>query len=108
MVDKKLISREIFISFWKMHVLHHASEGGVVGTWMLEELRHHGYDVSPGTLYPLLKRMESFGWLSSEAEGEGPKARRTYVITEDGREVLAIAQRQLRELGVELGKESSA
>lgn len=104
MVDKKLVSREILLSFWKVHVLHHAAEGGVVGTWMLEELRHHGYEVSPGTLYPLLKRMEGFGWLTSTAEGGGPKARRTYVITDEGREVLAIAKRQLSELGVEVGR----
>ena len=102
MVEKRVVSREILLSFWKIHVLHHASEAGVVGTWMLEELRHHGYDVSAGTLYPLLKRMEGFGWLTSVTEGSGPKARRTYSITDDGREVLAIAKRQLRELGVEV------
>ena len=56
-MDLKLINREILLSFWKVHVLHHAAEGAVIGQWMLKELRHHGYDVSPGTLYPLLKRM---------------------------------------------------
>jgi len=65
MIDEKLVSREILLAFWKVHILHHAAEDGVVGTWMLGELRHHGYDVSPGTLYPLLKRMERFGWLTS-------------------------------------------
>jgi len=105
MVDQKLVNHEILLSFWKIHVLHHASEGGVVGTWMLQELHHHGYEVSPGTLFPLLKRMERFGWLDSMAEGDGPRARRTYTITDSGREVLAIARRQLRELGVEVGKQ---
>jgi len=57
-MDAKLINREILLSFWKVHVLHHADEGEVIGQWMLKELAHHGYDVSPGTLYPLLKRME--------------------------------------------------
>jgi DNA-binding PadR family transcriptional regulator len=104
MVDKKLVSSEILLSFWKVHVLHHAAEGGVVGTWMLHELQHHGYEVSPGTLFPLLKRMERFGWLTSETDGPGPRARRTYVITDAGSEVLAIARRQLRELGVEVGE----
>ena len=102
MIDKKLVSREILISFWKIHVLHHADDGGVVGTWMLDELREHGYDVSPGTLYPMLRRLEEFGWLTSSTDGDSPRARRTYLITDEGREVLGIAKRQLRELGVEV------
>lgn len=52
----KYLNREILLSFWKAHVLHHAAEGPVVGQWMLNELRRHGYEVSPGTLYPPLRR----------------------------------------------------
>ncbi len=104
-MDIKLINREILLSFWKVHVLYHAAEGEVIGNWMLEELRHHGYDVSPGTLYPLLKRMERNGWLTSTADAtRGPKAPRSYKITKDGRAVLKIVQKQLRELGVEVSK----
>ena len=104
-MDLKLVNREILLSFWKVHVLHHAAEGEVIGNWMLEELRHHGYEVSPGTLYPLLKRMETNGWLSSSADAaRGPKAPRSYKITPEGRKVLKIVQKQLRELGVEVGK----
>ncbi|HLK16673.1 MAG TPA: PadR family transcriptional regulator [Fimbriimonadaceae bacterium] len=102
MIDKQRVNREILLSFWKVHVLHHAEEGGVVGSWMLQELRHHGYEVSPGTLYPLLKRLERAGWLHSITDGAGPRARRTYFITESGREALAIARKQLRELGTEV------
>jgi DNA-binding PadR family transcriptional regulator len=105
MVDPKLVNREILLSFWKVHVLHHAEEGEVIGNWMLEELRHHGYEVSPGTLYPLLKRMEAHGWLNSTVDpARGPKAPRSYKITKAGRQVLKIVRRQLRELGVEVGK----
>lgn len=104
-MDLKVINREILLSFWKVHILHHASEGQVIGNWMLEELRHHGYDVSPGTLYPMLKRMENNGWLSSTVnERRGPKAPRSYTITKEGREVLKIIRKQLRELGVELAR----
>lgn len=106
-VDLKLINREILLSFWKVHVLHHAAEGEVIGQWMLKELAHHGYDVSPGTLYPLLKRMESNGWLTSKADPtKGPKAPRAYTITKEGRAVLNIVRKQLRELGVEVGRDS--
>ena len=104
-MDLKLVNREILLSFWKVHVLHHAAEGEVIGNRMLEELRHHGYDVSPGTLYPLLKRMEKNGWLTSTADDtRGPKAPRSYKITKEGRAVLKIVQKQLRELGVEVSK----
>jgi DNA-binding PadR family transcriptional regulator len=51
------LGREILLSLWKIHILHHAAAGPVVGLWMLQELRRHGYDVSPGTIYPLLRRM---------------------------------------------------
>lgn len=105
-VDPKLINREILLSFWKVHILHHAEEGEVIGQWMIKELRHHGYEVSPGTLYPLLKRMEKNGWLVSHADAaKGPKAPRSYRITKDGREVLKIVRQQLRELGVEVGRQ---
>jgi len=88
-VDQKKLQREILLGFWKVHILHHAAEGPLVGQWMLHELREHGYDVSPGTLYPVLQRMERNGWLRSKADKRaGPKARREYFLTAAGREVL--------------------
>lgn len=104
-MDHKLINREILLSFWKIHILHHADESEVVGQWMLNELREHGYDVSPGTLYPILKRMEANGWLVSDADpAKGPKGPRVYRITKEGRKVLKVVRQQLRELGVEVAK----
>ncbi|HYF34161.1 MAG TPA: PadR family transcriptional regulator [Prosthecobacter sp.] len=102
-MNLKAVNREILISFWKVHVLHHAEEGEVVGQWMLKELSRHGYEVSPGTLYPMLKRMEANGWLVSHVDPDGgAKARRSYRITREGRKVLKVVRRQLRELGVEV------
>ncbi len=58
------IVREFLLAFWKIHILYHAADRrGVYGQWMLEELRHHGYRLSPGTLYPMLARMARRGWL---------------------------------------------
>jgi PadR family transcriptional regulator PadR len=88
------------------HILHHADEGEVVGQWMLHELREHGYDVSPGTLYPLLKRMEKFGWLKSRHNKQlGPKSARSYTLTAEGRKVLKLVLRQVRELRAEALRE---
>jgi PadR family transcriptional regulator, regulatory protein PadR len=103
--DKPLLSREILLGLWKVHVLHHAGQGPVVGQWMMEELRSHGYQVSPGTLYPLLQRMERNGWLRSQADpGAGPKARRKHYLTAQGRDVLAQVSAFVDELHRELGE----
>lgn len=97
-MDEKVINREILLAFWKVHILHHAAEDGIYGQWMLEELRHHGYNVSPGTLYPILSRMEKFGWLSSDTPADGSKVRRVFRITEKGKEVLRAVQGHVAEL----------
>jgi DNA-binding PadR family transcriptional regulator len=97
-VDRKAATREILLGFWKVHILYHAAEGPVVGQWMIEELRRHGYNVSPGTMYPLLARMRRNGWLSCEVSGRGPRARRNYRLTREGAAVLRLVKRQLREL----------
>jgi DNA-binding PadR family transcriptional regulator len=100
---KKELGREILLSFWKVHILHHASEEPVVGQWMLGELRRHGYEVSPGTLYPLLKRLEARGWLRCKVDPRGGKrARREYVLTARGRRALDLARSYLAELCAEV------
>jgi DNA-binding PadR family transcriptional regulator len=93
------VSREILLAFWKVHILHHASEAPLHGQWMLNELQHHGYRISPGTLYPLLARMERLGWLKSTSDGRaGPRARRNYRLTAEGMKVLEHVRAQIREL----------
>jgi DNA-binding PadR family transcriptional regulator len=102
------VDREFLLAFWKVHVLHHAGEEPVVGQWIIRELRRHGYEVSPGTLYPLLGRMEERGWLRSESDPNGGlRARKEYTLTREGRAVLALLRRQLEELyrEVVLGEE---
>ncbi len=101
---RRAVARDILLAFWKVHILHHAAEGPVVGQWMMQELRRHGYDVSPGTMYPLLARMQRNGWLRSEVDpGGGLRARRSYYLTAKGRAVLRIVRQQLDELRREVG-----
>jgi len=103
---EKAVQREILLPFWKIHILHHAREGEVVGHWMLQELRRHGYDVSPGTLYPMLHRMEKLGWLRCVIDpAAGPRARQSYRLTAQGKRVLKVVQRQIRELAGEVAVE---
>jgi DNA-binding PadR family transcriptional regulator len=90
------IDREIRLALWKIHILHHAAKGSVYGLWMLEELAEHGHRLSPGTLYPILARMEHNGWLRSQSAGRN--ARRTYRATAAGRRVLRQLQAEVTEL----------
>ena len=106
-LDSKLLTREILLGFWKVHILHHAAEHPVIGQWVLTELRRHGYDISPGTLYPLLKRLERNGWLRSEvAVGEG-KRRRYYHLTFRGAAVLDVLRETVVELHHEVVEEAA-
>lgn len=99
--------REIRLGIWKIHILHHAATREVWGLWLLDELAEHGHQLSPGTLYPALARMEENGWLARRKGGKHPRARRLYRITPDGRALLRTLRREITELyrEVVLGEE---
>lgn len=98
------VVREFLLTFWKIHILHHAAEHqGVYGQWMLEELARHGYRLSPGTLYPLLARMERRGWIRA-AETARSRDPRVYRITPEGSAVLKRLRASLGELQHEVGR----
>ena len=97
------VAREFLLAFWKIHILHHAADQrGVYGQWMLEELQHHGYRLSPGTLYPILARMAERGWLRA-SEPKRSKAARVYRLTPRGHEILTQVRSALDELYTEVG-----
>jgi DNA-binding PadR family transcriptional regulator len=93
---------ELLGGFIRLHLLHHAAEGPLVGFWMLEELRRHGYRLSPGTLYPMLHAMERKGYLRSAQKRQGRRSWREYRATPLGRKALAAAKEKLGELFREL------
>lgn len=99
-VDKPL--QRVLSGFIRMHVLHHAEEGDLFGHWMIEELRHHGYTMSAGTLYPMLRTMEKDGWIAGKDEKHGAR-RRLYNITPKGRKALKEVRARLQELFREVG-----
>jgi DNA-binding PadR family transcriptional regulator len=86
----------------RLHILHHAAHGPVHGAWMAAELAHHGYRISPGSLYPTLHKMETEGLITSHPEVVDGRARRSYVATAEGRRALEAAKRQLQELADEV------
>jgi PadR family transcriptional regulator PadR len=94
--------REFVSGFIRLHILHHAAQEPLVGFWMIEELRRHGYEMSPGTIYPLLHSLQKKGYLSVEVKREGRRSWREYSATKEGKRVLSAAKRKLRELFHEL------
>jgi len=68
----------------RLHILHHAAEQVIHGAWMTEELKRHGYAISPGTLH----RLEADGLLVSRQEVVEGRTRRVYRATEAGRTAL--------------------
>ncbi|MDV6378156.1 PadR family transcriptional regulator [Sporosarcina sp. GW1-11] len=100
MEDKVL--RKLFLGFIHIHILHHAKEHPIYGVWMVEELREHGYTISPGTLYPILHSMEADGLLSKEDVNMDGKIRKYYTTTVKGEEVLVEARKKAYELFKEI------
>lgn len=96
------ILRKFFLGFIQIHILHHAKKEPFYGAWMIEELGEHGYDMSPGTLYPLLHSMESSGLLKKETITVEGKIRKYYKITNQGKNVLEEAQKKAYELFKEI------
>jgi DNA-binding PadR family transcriptional regulator len=93
-----MIDRDLFSGLVRLHVLHHADEGPVFGLAIIEELRRHGYQISAGTMYPILHGLERKGYLVSRSGLEEGRQRRVYTITPLGRQVLVIARQKVNEL----------
>ncbi|HLQ96714.1 MAG TPA: PadR family transcriptional regulator, partial [Pseudogracilibacillus sp.] len=82
-MDNKVL-RKLFLGFIQIHILHHAKEEAIYGSWMLEELHEHGYEMSAGTLYPILHNMGRDQLLIREDVNINGKIRKYYRITERG------------------------
>ena len=53
--------RDLYSGLIRLPILHHAAKQPIFGFGVIEELARHGYRISPGTLYPLLKGLEKKG-----------------------------------------------
>jgi DNA-binding PadR family transcriptional regulator len=96
------ILRKFFLGFIQIHILHHAKKEPFYGVWMIEELKEHGYDMSPGSLYPLLHSMEAKGLIEKEEKTVEGKVRKYYHITPLGSKVLEEARNKAYELFKEI------
>jgi PadR family transcriptional regulator PadR len=96
--DFDKIKRTFFLGFIRLHILYHASEGPVFGLELIRELARHGYELSPGTLYPILHGLERDGFLKTQRQVVEGKSRKYYRATPAGEAVLTEAMRKVREL----------
>lgn len=94
---KKDVLRKIFLGFIHIHILRHAYKKAFYGSWLIEHLKKHGYAMSPGTIYPILSKLEEKGVLSGNKKlDEDGKFRIYYSITELGVEILREAEQQVK------------
>jgi DNA-binding PadR family transcriptional regulator len=94
--------RDFFLGFIKVHILHHAAHAPVFGLALIRELARHGYEVSPGTVYPILHELERAGYLTREDRVVHGKVRKYYRITPPGRQLLAEVRVKIAELVAEV------
>lgn len=96
------LKRDLFLGFVKLHILYHAGRDALYGLWLIDELRRHGYELSPGTLYPMLHSLEREGYLAAERQVIQGKVRKYYRLTPEGQAALAQGRGQAVELLREL------
>lgn len=58
------------------------------GYSLIKHLSERGLEMDQGTLYPLLRRLESQGVLESTWRLDDPRPRRYYVLSSEGRKLL--------------------
>lgn len=100
--DMSAQDQDLYSGLIRLHVLHHAAEEPIFGLGMMEELARHGYRISPGTLYPLLRGLEKKGYLRTTEQHAGKSRRTIYRATPLGRKALAASKSKIRELFHEL------
>ncbi len=94
--------RRFFLGFMNIHILHHAKDDPFYGSWMIEELKSHGYKVSAGTIYPMLHSLEEAELIKQEEKLVEGKIRKYYSITPEGENVLDEARKRAYELFKEI------
>ena len=73
------------------------------GYALIGDLAASGIEMDQGTLYPMLRRLETQGLLQSSWIIEGSRPRRYYVISADGRKVLELLAKEWNTLNLVMG-----
>ena len=97
--------REFFLGFIKIHMLYHAEKESYCGVDIIKELGRHGYSIGPGTIYPILHKMEGEGYLLKEKRVENGRLRIYYRATKKGKSTLEDVKSKIQELVSEVLEE---
>lgn len=81
-------------------------EDEVYGVAMMEELKRHGYDIGPSTMYPILHGLEKNGYLIRHERIVDGKIRKYYRITADGEQALRDIKTKINELVSEVMRDA--
>lgn len=100
------LSRDPFLGFVKLRVLYHTGRRPVYEVWMIDKSGRHGYDLSPGTVYPTLHGLRKDGSLACDTPVVEGKRRKHCALTEAGAEALDRAREKAGELLNEVLDES--
>ena len=68
------------------------------GYSLVEQLKTKEIEIEPGTLYPLLRRIEKQGLLESKWETSSNKPRKYYILSELGKEVYTLLCKEWDEM----------
>jgi PadR family transcriptional regulator, regulatory protein PadR len=72
------------------------------GYSLLQTLEEKGVVIEAGTLYPLLRRLESQGLLQSEWDTSESKPRKYYILSQDGIETYDTLIKEWRKIIIEM------
>lgn len=97
-----MLHRAFLLGFIGIYILHRTSKEPLFGTKIADELAGHDYNVSPGTLYPTLHRLEKDGYLESTSKVVQGKVRKYYQATAEGKRMLEQSREKIRGLVAEV------
>ena len=99
---KDQICRSFLQGIVELFVLQRAGKGLVYGVSLSKALHTLGYDISPGSLYPLLHSLERKRLLRCRMHEVGGRVRKYYELTDEGHSCLAEVRQDLAGLVEEI------
>ena len=96
--ERSKLFRDLLLGFVRIHILYLAGREPIFGVGITAELERHGYRLSPGTLYPLLRNLDAAGFLAREDRIVGGRIRKYYRITPLGKRALEEARAKVVDL----------
>jgi PadR family transcriptional regulator PadR len=92
---RKQISQAFWLGMAKLLALHQASLGPIYGGRLSKYFRSLGYEISPGSLYPMLHSLEKANLLQCRIKIFKGRARKYYELTPEGQDCLEALRQEV-------------